>query len=432
MAVQDAFHEIATYTHYRSNLKLVKAILEESASTIDWLAAHGLNTELVANTQEVHQRHPRVYHQYIDKFAAFDRMIANFKKQGGRLLLETAGIEILRKGDKIIGVKAKQREKSLTIRCQAVIVADGGYIGNPKLVNRYLAIDQENLYSMGERKATGDGIQMLTDLGADLRHMGVFENHAATVISPLDPKWHNNTIFTLTNIPLLWVDGAGQRFVDESVCYDFALWGNATYTAGGYYYVLLDQPLISLLEHQSLNWTDSFERTFASLHHQPVTHKIGPFTNIGADLAEAVEKKTAWKADSLENLAVQLKLPIAELQRTVARYNKMVLKKKDTDFYKPVDFMKFVVENGPFYALKARSTSLGTIGGIETNANLQALKRDKSAIPGAFVAGNDASGMYDTSYPTLEGISCAFAWNSGRLAGQSAVKFLNAVGSIGN
>ncbi|MFT8427871.1 MAG: hypothetical protein ABF625_09030 [Leuconostoc mesenteroides] len=46
------------------------------------------------------------------------------------------------------------------------------------------------------------------------------------------------------------------------------------------------------------------------------------------------------------------------------------------------------------------------------------------SISGAYVAGNNATGMYDTSYPTLEGISCSFAWNSGRIAGESAVQQL--------
>ena len=35
---------------------------------------------------------------------------------------------------------------------------------------------------------------MLAQLGADTSHIGVFENHAASVISPHDAKWHNDTI----------------------------------------------------------------------------------------------------------------------------------------------------------------------------------------------------------------------------------------------
>ncbi|WP_367369505.1 FAD-dependent oxidoreductase [Pediococcus parvulus] len=423
-SLKQAYQELVSYTHYRSNLNLTKAILKESASTIDWLDERGLKTELVNNTQEVHQQHPKVYHQYIDKFAAFDRLIHRFKDHGGQLLLKTAGTKIIQKDGNIVGVQVHQDKHDFVIDCSAVVVADGGFIGNPDLIKEYLAINPDNLYSMGERKATGDGIKMLAELGADTRHMGVFENHAASVISPQNHKWHNGTIFSLTNLPFLWVDSAGNRFVDESVCYDFALWGNATYTAGGYYYIILDQQFVDYISAQSLDWTDSFERTFKSLDHQVMTHKVGPFPQIDADLEEAIQKEAGWRAESLQDLAQQLHVPELDFENTIKQYNEHVDKKEDPDFYKSSDYLRFSIRKGPFYALKARSTSLGTIGGIETNAKMEALKVNKQPIKGAYVAGNDASGMYDTSYPTLEGISCAFAWNSGRLAGKSVIKYL--------
>ncbi|GAB5051598.1 FAD-dependent oxidoreductase [Pediococcus ethanolidurans] len=423
--IKQAYQELTNYTHYRSNLGLVKAILEESASTIDWLGKRGLKTELVNNTQEVHQGHPKVYHQYIDKFAGFDRLMQNFKSHGGRLLLKTTGTKLIQTDDQISGIQVHQEKQDFIIECSAVVVADGGFIGNQDLVKSFLTIDPTNLYSMGERKATGDGIKMLAELGADTRHMGVFENHAASVISPQNHKWHNETIFSLTNLPFLWVDGAGKRFVDESVCYDFALWGNATYTAGGYYYIILDQQFVDYISEHSLNWTDSFERTFASLSHKQVTHKVGPFPQIDADLEEAIQKEAGWRAETLDELADQIHVSRQDFEKTIQHYNSLVNQKEDTDFYKPNKYLQFSLAKGPFYAIKARSTSLGTIGGIETNAKLEALKQNKQPIKGAYVTGNDASGMYDTSYPTLEGISCAFAWNSGRLAAKSVIQFLN-------
>ena len=423
--LKQAYQELVGYTHYRSNSALTTAILSKSASTIDWLSERGLKTELVNNTQEVHQDHPKVYHQYIDKFAGFDRLMNNFKDRGGRLLLQTAGVEIIRDQNQVTGIKVIQNKKEFVIDCSVVIAADGGFIGNSDLVKEHLTIDSNNLYSMGERKATGDGIKMLAQLGADTSHIGVFENHAASVISPYDAKWHNDTIFTLTNLPFLWVDQSGKRFVDESVCYDFALWGNITYTIGGAYYFILDQALVDKLSDQELNWTNSFERTFVSLEHKPMTHKVGPFPKIDVDLEEAVAKGAAWKAENLKELAEQLQVSKETLGQTVNRYNMQVAQKEDSDFYKPSEFMRFSVAQGPFYAVKARSTSLGTIGGIETNERMEVLKTNKKPVQGTFVAGNNVSGMYDTSYPTLEGISCAFAWNSGRIAGESAIKLLD-------
>lgn len=222
------------------------------------------------------------------------------------------------------------------------------------------------------------------------------------------------------------MDSSGKRFTNEDVCYDFALWGNATYVAGGYYYFLLDQKIIDYLKENNLNWTDSFERTFKTLQHKPMTHKIGPFAKINSDLAEAINENTAWKADNLIDLSKKMMVPINNLNETVKNYNALVATGKDTDLYKADKFMKFSVGQEPFYAIKACSTSLGIIGGVAVDEKFNVLSPNNQAIPGAFAAGNTAAGgMYGDSYPTIEGLSCAFAWNSGRLAGEAAEDFLS-------
>lgn len=418
--LRDAYEEMMTYTHYRSNPAITKTVLAKSADTIDWLADHGLQTELVNSTQEAHQDRPKVYHQYIDKFGAEEKMLAEFKQKGGQLLTETAAVGLTKTDDHVSAVQIEHAGQRDEITCQAVIVADGGFIGNRELVTQALDIDYERLFSMGERKATGDGMQMLQSIGARIQ-VGGFENHAASVISKQNPKWHNQTIFTLTNLPFLWVNQTGQRFVNEDIVYDFALWGNIVYQQGGEYYFVLDQATVDNLRTQTLDWTDSFERTFKSLQHAPVTHQVGPFPTIEADLAEAVAQGAAWCADSLADLAQQLNFT-PDFETGINAYNQAVANQEDEQFYKAPEFLRFKVAQGPFHAVRANSTSLGTIGGVDANARMQVLTPTGHPIIGAYVAGNSANGMYDTSYPTIEGISCAYAWNTGRIAAESAVQ----------
>ena len=84
--------------------------------------------------------------------------------------------------------------------------------------------------------------------------------------------------------------------------------------------------------------------------------------------------------------------------------------------------MKFPICNGPFYALKAISTTLGTVGGGLVNEKFQALTAGRKVIPGVYVVGNNAAGMFDSAYPTIEGLSNGFAWNSGRIAAKTIAK----------
>ncbi|MEX2804892.1 FAD-dependent oxidoreductase [Streptococcus sp. H31] len=424
--LQDAIDEMLEYTHHRSNARMTRAILGKSAETITWLQEHGMETELVNNTQEVHQDHAMVYHQYIDKFAAFDRMKDYFEAKGGILLTETAGQDLIYQESQIKGIKAlKVNNETIEISCQAVVLADGGFVGNEEMVSEALTIAPEFLYSMGERKATGDSFTMLEKLGVETRKHRYFENHAATVVSKTNPKWRNMAVFTLTNLPFLWVDAQGKRFANEEIVYDFALWGNAVYTVGGRYYFLMDQAQVDFLKTNVLDWTHSFERTFVTLAHQPMTHQVGPFPTLDSDLEEAAENGAAFKASSLQELAEQIGCSFQSLKETVETYNAAIQQKSDAEFGKSKKFLKFPITEGPFYAVRPISTSLGTIGGIPANEDFQVLFPNQKPLMGAFVAGNNATGMYDNSYPTLEGISCAFAWNSGRIAGESVVKLLD-------
>ncbi|MBP2058215.1 fumarate reductase flavoprotein subunit [Lactobacillus colini] len=420
--IKDAYEEIMNYTHHSSNARMTKAILRESADTIEWMRQNGLDTELVTNTQEVHQNHPRTYHQFIDKFNGFQRVMDNFINAGGTLLTETSGKEIITEGNKVVGIKVITKDEEKVLTTNNVILADGGFVGNKDEVNQYAKIDSNDMYSMGERKAVGDGLRMLKEVGGVNNYKRIFENHAATVYSKKSHKWHNNTIFSLTNLPTLWIDREGKRFTNEDIVYDFALWGDTVYQAGGYYYFLLDQKLVDYLKKNSLNWTDSFERTFRLLDGKPMTYKVGPFESIEQDLQEAIDEGAGFKADSVEELAEQINVSPTSLSDSVKRYNHLVKKGEDTDFYKDNKFMNVPVEDGPFYAIRANSTTLGTVGGGLVNEDFQALTSDRKVIPGVYVVGNNAGGLFDSSYPTIEGLSNAFAWNSGRIAGKFVAK----------
>lgn len=183
--IKDAYKEIMNYTHHSSNARMTKAILRESASTIDWMKENGLDSELVTNTQEVHQDHPRTYHQFIDKFNGFKRVMDNFLKAGGTLLTETTGKEIIQKDGKVTGITVVSKSKEETLNTKAVILADGGFVGNKDEVDKYAKVNSEDMYSMGERKAVGDGLRMLKEVGGVNNYKRIFENHAATVFSKI-------------------------------------------------------------------------------------------------------------------------------------------------------------------------------------------------------------------------------------------------------
>ena len=60
---------------------------------------------------------------------------------------------------------------------------------------------------------------------------------------------------------------------------------------------------------------------------------------------------------------------------------------------------------------------------MKINENIQAVDDQSKPIPGLWVAGNDAGGMYGNSYITIEGGTLGFAYTSGKLAGENAAEY---------
>ena len=164
----------------------------------------------------------------------------------------------------------------------------------------------------------------------------------------------------------------------------------------------------------------AYERTFRLLDKKPMTYQVGPYPQLDQDLNEGISQGAVFKADSIQKLAEKIAVDPANLTATVNRYNELVVEGKDLDLYKDDHFMTLPVKEGPFYAVRANSTTLGTVGGALVNEHFEALNVKRQVIDGIYAVGNDASGLYDSSYPTIEGLSNAFAWNSGRIAGRYA------------
>jgi 3-oxosteroid 1-dehydrogenase len=104
------------------------------------------------------------------------------------------------------------------------------------------------------------------------------------------------------------------------------------------------------------------------------------------------------KANSVEELAQQLKIDPATLAATVARFNGFVARNRDEDFHrgeraydrwlgdpfhKPSETLG-AIDKGPFYAAAIVPGDMGTYGGVVTDEHARVLREDGSVIPGLY------------------------------------------------
>lgn len=423
---QDAFNGLTNYNHYFVNGELLSRFLQKSGANIDRLNEMGLPVTVEQSEQKAHMDDPLVYHKFNnfnEKMANWDKLPAKFTAAGNKVLLETAAVDV-KYDDGLTAVIAQTKKgQKIKIKAEKVIFADGGYCGNQKMLKQKYS-DAAEFLNLGERKSDGTGIRIAQALGADTRHKPVLFAHGCAPSRTINPMRRESSVETLTNLPLLWLDQTANRFVNEDVVYDFAMWGNAAHNVNGKYYVIVDQATIDTFKNTEVNLEDTFERQFCDVGQTPKT-TVGPLPNIQQDFDNAVKTGEVVKADTLEELAQKLSLPQKALDKSIAKYNDAVEQKQDKTFLKPATELLFTVNEGPFYAICEHCAILGTLDGVNVDRNCQPVREDGSPIKDIYVVGNNANGLYSDGYPSYEGIANGFAFVSGWIAAQEAIKSLN-------
>jgi fumarate reductase flavoprotein subunit len=135
----------------------------------------------------------------------------------------------------------------------------------------------------------------------------------------------------------------------------------------------------------------------------------------------------SFASGSVEGLAERMGVDPGILKATVDEYNGFCARGHDDLFAKDPRYLKPLL--GPrFYAVKARTVFLGTLGGIRINHRMEVIDKGGRVIPGLYAGGYDAGGMWGDSYCIRHssGLSSGFAANSGRIAGKNALEYTGA------
>ena len=410
----EAFQAIMDYSHWKANARLVRAIVEESAATIDWLAQNGVEFLDVATNMPPAQP---TYHIAKGKGAAIVMQLTTIAKEKGiDIRLETPVTELIKTGGRITGLIAEVDGEEVECEAKAVIIASGGYANNKEWMKKYHGYDiGVNLIPYGNVGKMGDGIRMAWEAGAAAEGMNAVEIIA---IGPLASEFDMmNDLEGATTQPDLRVDPNGKRYCDEGISFYDTNVGNANSRfAGGFTYHILDDAVIHRLETYGMDKGGGADR-------KPGTRLFGVKKFIEAAVEHGSDQ--VFAGGSIAELAEKINIDPAVLTETIEEYNCFCAKGHDDHFVKKPKYLRSIV--GPnYYAVKVWTTILGTKGGIRVNEKLEAVDKSDIPIKGLYAGGFDAGGIHSDSYPitVCSGMSSGFAVNSGRIAGRNAVKYI--------
>lgn len=410
----EAFKNIMEYSHWRANARLVRAIVDESAETIAWLLQHGV--EFRPETINMPDA-PRTYHPVKGQGAAIIKALAvTGKEKGIDFELGAPVKRIIKEGGRVAGVVVERDGEEIEIAATTVVIASGGYANNKEWIKKYCGFDLEvNLMPIGNVDKTGDGIRMAFEVGAAEEGLGVVETYSA---GPFGPDFvMKGPLEMAAAQPDLWVDPKGERYCDESIAFFDTSMGNANARyKEGFTYRLFDDSILQILMERGI------EKQLG-MDNPPGTRP----TDFEKELRAAEERgtKEVFAGGSIEELAEKMGVDKQVLKKTVEDYNESCARGHDGLFAKEAKYLRPLT--GPrFYAVKARTLFLGTLGGIKINHRAEVLDKKGTPIPGLYAGGFDAGGMWGDSYciKVSSGLSAGFATNSGRIAGKSIIEYL--------
>jgi fumarate reductase flavoprotein subunit len=388
---------LVKYGANKPDQRLIRMWAEGSGKTADWLMdmtdAAGLEVIInhyppppaFNNAKEYYPQYS-VTHHFHNELPIAKCLLNNALKKGVVTYFKTRAKQLLRKkNDRVTGLIAQNEDgEYLQFNAsKAVILCTGDYGNNAEMMAKYCP--QSSYLGPMIPTSTGDGHMMAMWIGAVMEP----GPHIPMIHGPAGP---------LLSSACLQVNLMGERFQNEDVPI---------------------QSNVNAVERQpgKVAW-----QVFDSKYPEELPyHGIGLGKIIIA--TEKIQQKVARAAimaNSIEDLAVKMKIPVETFKATVRRYNKLAHMGLDLDFGKRPDRL-FPMNRPPYYAGKSGYSLLVVLGGLNINHKLQPLDKDWKVIPGIYLAGNTMGNRFAVDYPTMcPGLSHGMAIHFGRIAGLNA------------
>ena len=286
------------------------------------------------------------------------------------------------KKGRVTGVRvAGKHSGEYTINAKAVIIAAGGFSANPLRV-AYYRPEYKGMTTSNQPGATGDGIDLGTAAGADVKDMKEIQIHPTVAAG-------SRTLITeaVRGNGAILVNHEGKRFVNELTTRDKA---SAAILAqnGKSAFLVFDEGV-----RKSLKQIDGY-------FHLNLVRE-------GA---------------SVQELAAAMKVPADALEATLASYNKAVDEKNDAQYQRP-DLPRSL-RSAKYYAIEVKPGVHYTMGGLKITTGSEVLAKDGKTIKGLFAAGEGTGGVHGKN--RLGGNSISQTISFGRIAGENAAKLAKA------
>ena len=373
----------------KNNPELVKALAENSAAAIEWLASIGAEVKNVgafggASVKRIHR--PVNADGKVTAVGAYIVPILekNLQDRNVQFLFDTTANEIIMKDGKAVGIKATGKDgNKVTINAKSVVIATGGFGANAEMVEKYKP-ELKGFATTNAEGAQGQGIDMATAVGAATVDMDQIQIHPTVHIEE-DGNAHLITE-GLRGDGAILVNKEGKRFFDEVQTRDKVSAAEIQQTDGEAW-LILDQKMVD-----------------------------------GAAVYQGyVNSGYAKTGKTIEELAKNINVDPATLAETMKNWAEIYANKVDPEFGRTSFSAENALDQAPYYAILVKPGIHHTMGGLKINTNTEVLNEKGEVISGLFAAGEVTGGIHGAN--RLGGTAVTDIIVFGQIAGENAADF---------
>ena len=390
--------------------ELLGTFAESMPETIEWLKARGVEFNMDGKFYPLFIK--AILMPYINGggLEVIDKLTPLIQEQGGEFLCETTATELMVNDmGEVCGLRCTgKRNEPIEITAKSVILASGGFEGNPQMLAQY--VGQNSRYMKPVAKGgyynKGEGLKMALDLNA-----APSGDWSDIHLQQVDPRsTQPEALVDIWQCGIV-VNSAGQRFMDECP-HDIRTFqespGRSVISQpGGTGFIIYDDQLHS---EESQEWKFG------------IRSEVPPI-----------------KANSLEELAEQLRIPADQFVQTVQAYNESCTRSDEADFTAfnpqtltfdgvgteglaiPKSNYAKRIDTPPYYCYPMMSAICLTCGGLRVTPNAEVLNYSGEVIPGLYAAG-ETIGMYYRQYVGATSVLRGLVF--GKIAGGHAARTL--------
>ena len=381
--VADFYHETYKDGGRLNDKDMLGYFVYHTAPAIDWLADHDIKLDDITITGGMSKKRTHRPASMAPIGGFLVKSLLEVVAQEDIPVFNKTKVTKLRRADdgRVNGVEVDADGITKVINAKAVILATGGFGASKEYIKRFRP-DLESYKTTNQPGATGDGLKLAENVGAELMQMNLVQVHPTV-------QQDNPHVYLIGEAVrgegALMVNGEGKRFVNElntrKICAN-AITALPEHSA----YLIFDQ---GIRDHvKAIEFYD----------------KVGLVVH----------------GETIEDLAKQINVDPDNLKQTVTTWNQAVESHDDAEFGRTTGMDRGITKPG-FFAIHIAPAIHYTMGGIHITPKTQVLDGNGDIIKGLFAAGEVAGGLHGNN--RVGGNSIAETIVFGRQAGQQVALY---------